>query len=205
MKGYKLKKSAVKRTAKVVREVERNRRTLHNASSSRIIPDGWFFAEITSFDSANSWYEFKVLQFDGDNTLADHADAITDSRALELNGDETVPAGTKVWMRNCGQDGSNNSLYAFFRPANLAQTFIVYCVNDGGSSGSDTTKCSYTYTLKDITNTYTLATTKTPKRDRPSIGPMATSSGPGIAYYDENGIIQLAIALNEVLDPETCP
>lgn len=82
--------------------------------------------------------------------------------------------------------------------------FAVKVYKDGGASGSISTNCTWTYTVKTLSGR-TLGTGKTPKARRFTlmIYPLVADGTIGTAYFDEAGVLQLLDA-NELPDIETC-
>lgn len=85
------------------------------------------------------------------------------------------------------------------------QIFAVKVYIDGGSAGSGSTTCSFTYTVKNLAETVTLGTAKSPKVRRLVNVPYTTTPNGSIgsAYFDEAGALQLFDA-NETPDLESC-
>lgn len=88
------------------------------------------------------------------------------------------------------------------------QIFAVQVTKTAGVAGNSTTLCTYVYTVKDVSGTTELGTSKVPKKwrntdaKRKMLFPVAGSIG--LAYYDESGTIQLFDA-NEVPYITVCP
>lgn len=83
-------------------------------------------------------------------------------------------------------------------------TFDVLCTIDGGSAGDATHDCSFTYTVKDLLG-WQLGTGLRPKERVYPNTPYTTTpdNTVGLAYYDQNGALQLWSA-NELADTEEC-
>ena len=81
--------------------------------------------------------------------------------------------------------------------------FAVEVTKTSGSAGDKTTQCSFVYTVKTLGGS---GTGMTPKKKRPSVGKMGAPAAAsiGLAYYDEDGDVQLFDA-NETLAPQVCP
>lgn len=88
------------------------------------------------------------------------------------------------------------------RPA--GEVFAVTVTIDGGSAGSASADCSWTYTVKDLDGTV-IGSTMTPQLRRFPEVPYTTtpSDSPGEAYYDEDGVLRLFNA-NELPQVEEC-
>lgn len=84
------------------------------------------------------------------------------------------------------------------------ELFNVLLDVDGGSSGSSSSTCSWTYTVKSLRGK-TIATAKSPEAHRlPNFVYVSTPAGSeGIAFYDQTGALKLLWA-NEQPDIENC-
>lgn len=80
--------------------------------------------------------------------------------------------------------------------------FAVKVTQTGGSAGTKTASCSYTYTVKDLADQQ-LGASMTPQKARPWYGAMKPGSGYGLGFYDASGTFYLYDA-NETLDTESC-
>jgi hypothetical protein len=67
----------------------------------------------------------------------------------------------------------------------------VALTKTGGSDGSKTTKCSFVYTVKDITGPITLGTGITPVQQADYNNAKRTGATKGMAYIDAAGTVQL--------------
>jgi hypothetical protein len=90
-----------------------------------------------------------------------------------------------------------------FAPPNCY--FPVLCTVDGGSAGSSSTTCSFTYTLK-TQDGFTIATAKTPEAPRIPNNVYATpaADSAGVAWIDKNGVVQLLWVPKEQFQTGTC-
>ena len=81
---------------------------------------------------------------------------------------------------------------------------VVKVVTDGGSAGSSSTNCSYTYTVKDLRGN-TLATAKTPYRPRyeKTAYIVAPENSYGLALID-NGSLTLLVCFQEIEQTDAC-
>jgi len=81
--------------------------------------------------------------------------------------------------------------------------FPVKVTQTGGSAGSKTTKCSFTYTVDSIGGEE-LATVQTPSKNRPVVGKMKapTADDYGLAFY--NGATLVLYDANETLAASAC-
>lgn len=87
----------------------------------------------------------------------------------------------------------------------LGGTFAVKVTKDGGDAGSEDADCTFTYTVKDLAGNE-LGTAMTPKRPRfthVEYAQPATDS-PGLAYYDDQGDLQLYEAVEEIPETDVC-
>lgn len=84
------------------------------------------------------------------------------------------------------------------------EAFGVTCTIDGGAAGSASATCTYTYTVKDLYGVI-IGQELTPEKRRFPEVPYTTTpdDSPGIAYYDEEGDLQLFDA-NELPQVEEC-
>lgn len=84
------------------------------------------------------------------------------------------------------------------------ELFTVLVTQTGGSAGSSSTTCTFTYTVKDLYGVV-IGTDKAPKkRFQPDTPYLAGGADiPGTAYYDEDGVLQL-FDPNALLDAEAC-
>lgn len=82
------------------------------------------------------------------------------------------------------------------------ETFAVTCTIDGGSAGTSSATCSFTYTVKDL-HGVSIGMTKTPERRRFPNTPYTTTpeNAPGLAYFGLDGALHLLDA-NELPDTE---
>lgn len=89
------------------------------------------------------------------------------------------------------------------RPRGMMEA--VLCTVDGGSAGSDTTTCDFTYTITTLGGTE-LATTLTPKRPRYAnvTYNTPTTDSIGQAYKDSAGDWQLYEAIEEYPTLDSC-
>jgi len=78
----------------------------------------------------------------------------------------------------------------------------VLLTKDGGSAGNSTTQCSWTYTIKDITDTDTIATAVTPAHQRHTIGKTKQATI-GLLRGNDSGTYSL-IWTDEVLETGAC-
>jgi len=87
----------------------------------------------------------------------------------------------------------------------LGGVFAAKVTKDGGSAGSKDADCTFTYTVKDLAGNE-LGTTLTPKRPRFTHVEYAQPSAdsPGLAYYDDQGALQLYDAVEEIPETDTC-
>jgi len=90
----------------------------------------------------------------------------------------------------CHVDGKLYKMY-LIAPLRKRDVFPVRLSSDGGSNGTNTGAPTYTYTVKDITNTTTLGTTVSPDVARPYGA--VTAATYGLAYY-LSGTLHLLIA-----------
>lgn len=118
--------------------------------------------------------------------------------ALQISGDDNYinvnhsPLGGMIISLNV------HALATLIRPHAQPGFFPVVVALDGGSAGTATTQCTFTYTLKDFLGNVlnkgngSPATGMTPKRPRPAKGKMVAQpvslSSHGVAYQDRNGL-----------------
>jgi hypothetical protein len=113
-------------------------------------------------------------------------------------------AATILWKETA--TGQQWAVVALGAPAEpTGGIFAVKVSKDGGSAGSKDADCTFTYTVKDLLS-YQIGTTMTPKRPRFTKveyeEPGADS--PGLAYYDQEGAIQLYEAVEERPKTDKC-
>ena len=132
----------------------------------------------------------KVNVQDEDHGFAEAAEGMTDGLKSAAIGSAAI-----LWKK-----AGTGSQWALVRLGQAASgLFAVKVAKDGGSAGGPAEDCSFTYTVKDLAGV-TLAEEQTPQRPRfphTEYNPPADDS-PGVAYYDENGDLQLLEAVEEV-------
>ncbi len=95
-----------------------------------------------------------------------------------------------------------------------AVPFVCLVTKDGGSAGSDSTNCSYTYTAKDIDDSTVLGSSLTPLQPRSynaeywyageDRGSSAYTTRYAIAFYDLSGSIKLLSVPGEYMKDTEC-
>lgn len=117
--------------------------------------------------------------------------------AVWLNGlrdmclENRVEVGTGLQMRSSILAGTLIALSN--NPSEPRTIFPVTLTQTGGSTGTSTAYCSWTYTVKDLaTPANVLATAKAPQNSRARIVKAACTAGTiGSAYRDSGGLIVL--------------
>ncbi len=79
--------------------------------------------------------------------------------------------------------------------------FPVKVTKTGGSAGSKTTQCTFTYTVKDLDDVE-LGTVMTPAKERPAKGKLVNADGYATAFYDGDDLV--LFDANETLAPGPC-
>lgn len=102
------------------------------------------------------------------------------------------------------RDGRSAELHAAQPRVVPNPTFAVKCSIDGGSGGSASTTCSFTYTVTTLSGR-TLGEEMTPQQRRHENVPYTTTPNEaiGVAYFDEAGTFRLWSA-NELPALEDC-
>lgn len=117
-------------------------------------------------------------------------DAIERAANLTVGGDLEMldtASGRCIWHAPSSSPGLS--------PVRLVQT--------GGSAGSSSAYCTYTYTVKDTTNTITLGTNVAVTFARPFKAQCITAATYGVAYYDSTGAIKI-LSCDEVFKTTNC-
>lgn len=117
-----------------------------------------------------------------------------------------LPVGTIVRVER-GVDSAGDPLW-WFDGLSIGEVFPVKLTQTGGSAGSESTACSFTYTVNDV-NSNQLGTAVDPDTSpstfkRPSLGKMVAATG-GLACWIEDSGATLSLRwINEVFDVEEC-
>lgn len=137
-------------------------------------------ATIAAIDSTDTEYWFTA------ENLAERS-PVTDTTGNATAGTHTLAKGTQVhlWL---SEDTDGTARWQF--SLNVPGFFPVKVSQTGGSNGNKTTAASYTYTVTTMDGNTTLGEDVAVAKTRPN-GTMTAGSSYGMAFYDENGDIQL--------------
>lgn len=102
--------------------------------------------------------------------------------AYEMHGRTWFPANYRTIIY---QQWANDGAPTYWFNAPLDGMFQVTVEKTGGSDGTQTTKATWTYTVRDLTGAITLGTAKaqTKPRSNGSMTFQASTTGIGLAYY----------------------
>ena len=123
-----------------------------------------------------------------------------------INGDVGVTDGTIVQVFRVSTTTAGSLFW--FQPASggTEVMFRVTLEQDGGSEGSKTLQCSFTYTARTVSGDV-LGVLMTPEQQRPVVGPMVSGDGRnGFGYLTgEKGSIEFRLfCANEVIKAAAC-
>lgn len=110
--------------------------------------------------------------------------AVTNLPELE-HGTHTLTVGRYVWFFKVADGADDPVEHAVMSESGDVVVIPVRLTQTGGSLGNKTTSSSWTYTVKDITNTTTITTGASPSVARPH-GTLAAATY-GIGYYAPDG------------------
>jgi len=205
--------ASAKRIARVVRSVERAAppgpaRGTPATPAGIYRPSFWRIAAVATAGAGGEYTVRKQAMHVDTRALADVSDTTDPDFQLDRPG-WTPDVGVRPWRVDLiyrgelfydgyGQWGVLLDLPAVF-PVTLSQT--------GGSAGTDTAQCSYTYTVAELVSGTSLATAVNPtssphRHQRPTVGLMLEATA-GLATFGADG--ELAVMwINEVPDQEAC-
>lgn len=172
---------------------------------------------ITDYGSAAGFYEFEEVAYaSGDGVWAVVSGGLTHTDLGEarcvggwLDMFVNYPIlGRIVYLRpGLALDSSGGRLFEFSPPAPIL--FPILMTQTGGSAGSNSAACSFTYTVTDV-DSNSLGTSVNPSSSphthkRPNLGTMAAATA-GLAYYGNNANDpELRIVwCNEVISVSEC-
>ena len=114
----------------------------------------------------------------------------------ELKGGSGTPAQQRLHDKEIALLITEDSLMGVAEDSLLGATFAVRVRQAGGSAGSATTQCSFTYEVYSLAGEIladSVVTPMTPQHPRPSVGRMVAPSNDsyGIAFLEETEVLVL--------------
>lgn len=213
VQGVKFDLPLAKRIVAATKKVERIPMELAGDRHNSLPSETSFWAKITGVNAASGstvatdkGYSWKRERFDTLSStaqancfVADHSPEVTGTyTAFSLSGAPAcIGQIVRLYFVGC-KPNSTTPIYIFdeIKPYEL---FPVWLSQDGGTAGTRSAYCSYTYTVKPLDTLQTLATAASPITSPARMLMVACYAATrGMAYVDENKVTKLYYAQERI-------